>query len=120
MLEGGWLATLDRCEIVGDRVRILGRDDSTINVGGSKVYPLAVEQFLLGLPGVMEARVYGSPNPISGFLVGADVVLDKGSDPAEARPRILAACREQLAGYQVPRVFKIVESITVGASGKKG
>lgn len=120
LLEDGWLATADRCEIVGDRVRILGRDDSTINVGGSKVYPLAVEQFLLSLPGIAEARVYGSPNPISGFLVGADVVLDQSMDPAEARPRILAACREGLAGYQVPRVFKIVETIEVSASGKKG
>jgi len=120
LLEGGWLATADRCEVVGDRVRILGRDDSTINVGGSKVYPLAIEKFLLSLPGVAEARVYGAPNPISGFLVGADVVLQRGPDPAEARPRILAACREKLAGYQVPRIFKIVDSIEVAESGKKG
>ena len=120
LLEGGWLATADRCEVVDDRVRILGRDDTTINVGGSKVYPLAVEQFLLSLPGVAEARVYGSPNPISGYLVGADVVLHRGPDPAQARPRILAACRENLAGYQVPRIFKIVESIEVADSGKKG
>lgn len=116
----GWLATADRCEVNGDRARILGRDDSTINVAGYKVYPLAIERFLLGLPGIAEARVYGSPNPISGFLVGADVVLYRGADPAEARPRILAACREGLAGYQVPRVFKIVDTIAVGASGKKG
>lgn len=61
-----------------------------------------------------------TPNPITGFLVGADVVLQRGPDPAEARPRILAACREKLAGYQVPRIFKIVESIEVGPSGKKG
>jgi acyl-coenzyme A synthetase/AMP-(fatty) acid ligase len=120
LLADGWLTTADRCEVTGDRARIMGRDDSTINVGGYKVYPLAIERFLLGLPGVAEARVYGSPNPISGFLVGADVVLDRGADPAEARPRILAACREGLAGYQVPRVFKIVETIEVSASGKKG
>ena len=74
----------------------------------------------MGLPGVAEARVYGSPNPISGYLVGADVVLHRGPDPAQARPRILAACRENLAGYQVPRIFKIVESIEVADSGKKG
>ncbi len=120
LLEDGWLATSDRCEVQGDRAKILGRDDSTINVGGSKVYPLAIEQFLLSQPGVVEARAYGAPNPISGFLVGADVVLEQGLDAGEARPRILAACREHLAGYQVPRVFKIVEAIEVRASGKKG
>ena len=120
MQDDGWLATADLCEIRGDRVHILGRQDSTINVGGSKVYPLAVESVLLSLPGVAEARVYGVPNPVSGALVGAEVVLEAGQDPAEARPRILAACREQLAGYQVPRVFKIVDAIESRASGKKG
>lgn len=119
LLEDGWLSTADRCEIRGDRVNVLGRDDSTINVAGSKVYPLAVEIFLLTLPCVAEARVYGVPNPISGSLVAADVVLREGEDPASARPMILSACRSHLAGYQVPRVFKIVESIAVGASGKK-
>jgi acyl-CoA synthetase (AMP-forming)/AMP-acid ligase II len=120
LLDDGWLKTADRCEIVGDRVRILGRQDSTINVGGSKVYPGAVESFLLGLPGVQEARVFGIPNPISGFLVAAEVALAPGVDPAQARISILAACREGLAGYQVPRSFKIVDSVKVGASGKKG
>ena len=118
--EDGWLATADRCEVLGERVRIVGRQDSTINVGGSKVYPLAVETFLLSLPGVVEARVFGTPNPITGSLVAAEVVLEQGSQADEARARILAACRQQLAGYQVPRVFKIVDSIEVRASGKKG
>jgi acyl-coenzyme A synthetase/AMP-(fatty) acid ligase len=120
LLEDGWLATADRAEIVGDRVRVVGRDDSTINVGGSKVYPLAVESFLLKQPGVLEARVYGAPNPISGFLVAADVVLAGDVDAQTARRDILAACREGLPGYQVPRVFRVVDAIDVRASGKKG
>ncbi len=120
LLGDGWLATADRCEIKGDRVYVIGRQDSTINVGGSKVYPLAVETFLLALPGVAEARVFGVKNPVSGALVAADVVLAPGQDKDEAKTRILTACREGLAGYQVPRILKIVDSIQVGASGKKG
>jgi acyl-CoA synthetase (AMP-forming)/AMP-acid ligase II len=120
LLDDGWLSTADRCEVKDDRVRVLGRQDSTINVGGSKVYPLAVENFLLGLPGVVEARVFGVPNPVSGFLVGAEAVLAEGQDRDAARASILAACREGLAGYQVPRIFKIVDSIKTHASGKKG
>lgn len=120
VLDDGWLATADRVELRGDRAFIVGRDDSTINVGGSKVYPLAIEQFLLQQTGVAEARVFGQPNPISGFLVAAEVVLDPGVDAAAARTTILAACREALASYQVPRVFKIVDAIAVRESGKKG
>ena len=88
MLDDGWLSTADRVELRGERAYIVGRDDSTINVGGSKVYPLAVEQFLLQQDGVLEARVYGQPNPISGFLVAAEVVLEANLDPAAARAAI--------------------------------
>lgn len=120
LLSDGWLATADRVEIVGDRVRVIGRDDSTINVGGSKVYPLKVETFLLGLPGVAEARVFGLPNPISGFLVAADIVPLAGAEPGQLRRDLMAACRDGLAAYEVPRQLKIVDQIAVLSSGKKG
>jgi acyl-CoA synthetase (AMP-forming)/AMP-acid ligase II len=119
LLDDGFLATADRCEIEGDRVRVLGRQDSSINVGGSKVYPLAVEKFLLAQPGVLEARVFAVPNPVTGALVGAEVVIEPGSEPVQAKVSILAACRQGLASYQVPRVFKIVDAIEVRESGKK-
>lgn len=119
LLEDGWLATTDRCVVEGDRVHILGRDDSMINVAGSKVYPASVEAVLLSLPGVAEARVYGVPNPITGAIVAADVVLADGFDPAATRSAILAACRQRLAAYQVPRVLRVVEKIDVSVSGKK-
>ena len=118
--DDGWLVTADRVEIRGDRAFIVGRDDSTINVAGSKVYPLMVEQFLLRQAGVIEAHVYGVSNPISGQLVAADVVIEPGLDPAATRSAILAACRENLAQYQVPRAFKVVDAIAVRESGKKG
>lgn len=118
--DDGWLVTADRVEIRGDRAYIVGRDDSTINVGGSKVYPLMVEQFLLKQPGVLEARVFAVPSPIAGSLVGGEIVIEPGLDPAETRAAVLAACREGLASYQVPRSFKVVDAIAVKQSGKKG
>jgi acyl-CoA synthetase (AMP-forming)/AMP-acid ligase II len=120
LLDDGWLSTADLVEIVGDRVRVLGRDDNTINVGGSKVYPLPIEALILKVPGVVEVRVYGQANPISGALVAADVVLEAGVDQKTARRDILTACRENLAGYQVPRVLNFVDKIEVSASNKKG
>jgi acyl-coenzyme A synthetase/AMP-(fatty) acid ligase len=118
--DDGWLVTADRVEIRGDRAFIVGRDDSTINVAGSKVYPLMVEQFLLTHPGVVEAHVYGVANPISGQLVAADIVLEPDMDATATRSAILKACRENLAQYQVPRALKIVDAIAVRESGKKG
>jgi acyl-CoA synthetase (AMP-forming)/AMP-acid ligase II len=120
LLADGWLATADRVEVTGDRVRVLGRDDTTINVGGSNVYPLPIEALILRQSGVIEARVYGKANPISGALVCADIVLESGRDQAEMKRAILAACREALAGYQVPRIVNFVEQIAVTAANKKG
>ena len=116
----GWLVTADRVELRGDRAFIVGRDDSTINVGGSKVYPLMVEQFLLRQPGVAEARVFGVPSPIAGSLVAAEIVVDHGEDADAVRKAVLAACREGLATYQAPRILKVVDAIAVRQSGKKG
>jgi acyl-CoA synthetase (AMP-forming)/AMP-acid ligase II len=118
-VDDDWLVTGDLVEVQGDRVRFLGRRDDIINVGGSKVYPQAVETVLLSTPGVVEAQVRGVPNPITGFFVGADVVLAVNEDPEAARVRILADCRAKLPAYQVPRILKFVDAIAVQASGKK-
>jgi acyl-CoA synthetase (AMP-forming)/AMP-acid ligase II len=117
--EDGWLRTGDRVAVDGDRVRFLGRLDSVINVGGSKVDPFAVETFLLGLEGVAEARVTGIRNPITGFVVAAEIVLTKRTDPQTACERILAECYIGLPGAHVPRVLRIVDSIQALQSGKK-
>ena len=120
LLDDGWLSTADLAVVEGDRVRVLGRDDNTINVGGSKVYPLPVEAIILDVPGVIEAHVYGVANPVTGQLVAADIVLAEGLDQKAMKKTILGACREKLEGYSVPRVMKFVDEIAVSASTKKG
>ncbi|MEM5518146.1 class I adenylate-forming enzyme family protein [Henriciella sp. AS95] len=120
MLDDGWLSTADLAVVEGDRVKVLGRDDNTINVAGSKVYPLPVEAIILQRPNVVEARVYGVPNPVSGALVAADVVLQPGTEEKAAKKDILTSCRAALPGYSVPRVLKFVDEIAVSASSKKG
>jgi acyl-coenzyme A synthetase/AMP-(fatty) acid ligase len=119
-LSDGWLSTGDRVEVSTERVHFLGRDDDVINVGGAKVHPRAVESLLLGLAGVVEARVFGYANPITGNVVAAEVVIDRGADPGALRARLLRDCQAGLAAHQVPRVLRFVDSVAVAASGKKG
>lgn len=120
LADDGWIQTHDLVEVTADRVRILGRQDSIINVGGAKVYPQAIEAILLAVDGVIETKVYGVPNPITGALVAADVVLAAGLDLETARQTILSFARQRLAPYQVPRILRFVEAIQIEASGKKG
>ncbi len=119
LTEDGWLVTGDVVETREGRVRFLGRQDSLINVGGSKVYPQAIESFLLGIEGIGEARVSGVANPLTGALVQAEIVLSQGIDPVEARARILRTCHSLLPAYQVPRILKFVDQIPTEPSGKK-
>jgi acyl-CoA synthetase (AMP-forming)/AMP-acid ligase II len=71
-----WFATNDRVEIAGDRVFILGRNDTGfINVGGTKVDASHVARVLLDHPSVLWARVKGRKAPIIGQMPVAEVVL---------------------------------------------
>ncbi len=101
-------------------MHFLGRRDDVINVGGAKVNPQTVESFLLTLDGVGEARVRGVANPITGFVVGAEIVLLPGVDADEARRTILAQCYATLLAHEVPRKLVIVDQVKVLESGKKG
>lgn len=118
--DDGWLSTGDRVQISGDRVQFLGREDSVINVGGSKVHPHVVEAFLLGCDDVIETRVFGCANPITGSIIGAELVVAKTVDKDALRAHLLRQCREHLPTHQVPRVLRFVDSIQITESGKKG
>lgn len=115
----GWLITGDRVEQIGDRVLFRGREDVTLNVGGAKVQPEEVEALLLSLTEVVEANVYGVPNPLTGMVVGADIVLQADLVESDARRSILAQLRHKLESYKVPRVLHFVDTIRVSSAGKK-
>lgn len=109
--EDGFLITGDLVETDGEWIRILGRQSDIINVGGQKVYPAEVEAVILDCPEVVDAVVYGEPNPILGKIVCANVVLRVGCDEASARRSIRQLCGERLQAYMVPVKTKFVDEI---------
>ena len=119
-LADGWLKTGDLCILAGDRVVFAGRQDTVINVGGAKVSPEAIETPLMRLPIVHDARVFGKPNPITGMLVVAEIVLaDHSLDPIAARKAVLDYARTVLKPYEVPQSLIIVPNVAVTSSAKK-
>lgn len=119
LTEDGWLITGDQVEHVGDRVHFRGRQDSVLNVGGAKVKPEEVEEVILQMQEVMDAYVYGVRNPITGMVVGADIVPRSRMDESELRHVIAARLQSVLEPYKIPRLIRIVDSLTLSASGKK-
>jgi 3-oxocholest-4-en-26-oate---CoA ligase len=92
----------DRARLLADgRIEVYGREATTINTGGEKVFAEEVEVVLRGLPGVAEALVLGRPSERWGQEVVAVVRLDGERTDAELRE----GCAAQLARYKIPKVF---------------
>lgn len=110
------LDTGDIVEVTEDRVLFKGRRDAMVNVGGVKVYPETVESHLLQLPFLQDVRVSARPNPITGHVLVADIVLkpDSGFDEAQIKAHLQALPRAQR-----PVSLRYVEALDIGATGKK-
>lgn len=119
-MRNGWLHTGDIGVIDEEGyLYILDRVKDMIISGGENVYSTVVEQALEQHPDVMEAAVVGLPHPYWGETVHAIVVLKTGV-PATTRTaeQIVEACRERLAGFEVPRSVQFVDHLPRNASGK--
>ena len=98
----GFFDTGDLVEIDGPWMRILGRQNEVINVGGRKVHPVEVEDVLLKCEHVIDAVVSAESNPITGQIVAATVHLKAPLAPGEARVMVQQHCRRHLEPYKVP------------------
>jgi acyl-coenzyme A synthetase/AMP-(fatty) acid ligase len=118
--SGDYFLTGDLVEPLPDApgvFRIAARRSDTINVGGYKVNPLEIEQALLAMEEIAEARVYGKANSVTGQLVCCDVVLHAGRTlpVRELRGRLA----ERFTPYQIPGLVNYVPTIAMTYSGKK-
>jgi len=126
----GWLHTGDIATVDADGyLYLVDRLKDLVITGGQNVYPRQVEAVLEQDPEVAEVAVFGVPDERWGEQVTAVVRLrprsDMGTAESEAQfdehleARLEARCRDQLAGYKVPRRFIVVtESLPVNTAGK--
>lgn len=114
----GYMDTGDLVHIQGNRVQFLGRDSGVINVGGNKVHPEQVEQVLLQIADVLQAKVYAKASSVLGQLVVADIVVTSHTDHAKLQPQLFAHCQQHLARYQIPTRFNFVDHLSTNAAGK--
>jgi len=103
-----WRPTGDLVEVVNGRVYFRGRRSEIINVGGTKVHPLPIEERISGVQGVRAVRVYGRRNALTGSIVAAEVVADERADREDLADRIRAACA-QLPDAARPRSIRFVD-----------
>lgn len=113
----GWLRTGDIGRIDAEGyLYLVDRKHDMIVSGGENVYPREVEEVLCQDPAVLEAAVFGLPDPKWVERVAAAVVLKPGS--AATVDDIVRRARTQLAGYKCPKTVIFADTLPRNATGK--
>ena len=92
-LHSGDMGTVDE----DGYFRVTGRIKDMIIRGGENIYPLEVENFLLTMPGVLDAQVVGIPDARLGEIVGAFI---------RTRPGYEAMTEDDVRAYAIPRIAR--------------
>ncbi len=97
--------------------RVTGRIKDMIIRGGENIYPLEIENFLLTMPGILDAQVVGIPDEKYGEIVGAFVRTRPGyEEMTEDDVREWAIPR--IARYKVPKRVFFVDDFPMTPSMK--
>ena len=116
-LKNGWLHTGDICTWDSEGfVTICDRKKDMIISGGENIYPAELENVLAACPDVQEAAVIGVPSRKWGETPLAIVVPSPGCTPTP--DSLKTYCKENMAGYKVPQLYELVESLPRNPSGK--
>jgi amino acid adenylation domain-containing protein len=113
----GWFRTGDQGYLDTDGyLFITGRMKETINRGGEKIAPQAVDDVLMDHPAVAQAVTFAMPHARLGEAVAAAVVLHPHALATDSDIRQFAAAR--LAAFKVPQRVFIVDDLPKGPTGK--
>jgi fatty-acyl-CoA synthase len=113
----GWLHTGDLGSLDEyGYCRVQGRARDMIIRGGENIYPREIEDVLYTHPAIVGASIVGIPDTDWGEIpVGFVLTRAEGRPTAQ---ELEAFCRERLASYKVPRIWRFVEQFPQTASGK--
>lgn len=115
--KNGWVYTGDMGKYdEKGYIYIVDRKKDMIITGGENVFPREVEEVLYRHPAVLEAAVYGIPDPYWVEKVCAAIVLKSGEKVSSEE--ITDFCKKQLAGYKTPKRVEFMDTLPKTASGK--
>ena len=96
---------------------LAGRRHNRINMAGMKFFCEEVEEVLRRQSGVAECRVFAREHASLGEIPVAEVVAANPARPPRGGA-LLAACKEELPPYKVPRQVRIVDALPKTETGK--
>ena len=116
-MRGDWFSAGDlaRQDEEGYLYLVDRKKDMVIS-GGVNIYPREIEEALFRIEGVLEAAVIGVPDARWGESLLAYIV-PRPHARLETE-NVLAALRQELASFKVPRTVRYIETLPRNASGK--
>jgi acyl-CoA synthetase (AMP-forming)/AMP-acid ligase II len=116
-LVGGWLKTGDLGHFDAEGyLYIVDRKNDMVVTGGENVFPTEVEAHLYRDPDILEAAVFGVPDPQWVEKVVAAVVLKPGA--SVSGDELIKRLRGQLAAYKCPKTIYFTSTLPKSAVGK--
>lgn len=113
--HNGWFVSSDRGLVDAQGgIRLHGRADDTINVGGIKVHPRDVENVLLSHPDVMDVAVLGVPETMAGEVAVAFFVTRR---PITVQA-MLDFLSTRVGPAEVPAAYIGIDAIPRNPEGK--
>jgi crotonobetaine/carnitine-CoA ligase len=118
--EDGWFKTGDIVKMgPGGNVFYQERDKDLLKVGGENVSAKEVEELVATVPGIAQVAVVGKHHEFLDQVVVAFVITAPGApDEATLEADVIAACRERLATFKVPRAVYVVDAFPLGTLDK--
>lgn len=114
--EDGWFKTGDYAKFENNNFHVLGRTSvDIIKTGGYKVSALEIETQLLEHPAIADVCVVGIADDTWGQKVAA-IIVQKSTDVE--LDAIRDWCKERVAPYQVPTIWKVIPAMPRNEIGK--
>jgi acyl-CoA synthetase (AMP-forming)/AMP-acid ligase II len=119
VFRGEWFTAGDMCYRDPDGFYVLvDRKANMIISGGENIYPSEVEDAVGGHPAVRDVAVIGVPHDKWGEAVHAVVILNEDRDATDdLKDEIKRHCRNQIAGYKVPKTLDFIEEEEMPRTG---
>ncbi|HIW90556.1 MAG TPA: acyl-CoA synthetase, partial [Candidatus Corynebacterium avicola] len=87
--------------------------------GGENISTIEVEQTIISHPAIADVAVIGVPDEKWGERLRAYVVLAPETDASSTvESSVVDHCRALIAGYKVPRDYRIIEELPRTSTGK--
>lgn len=118
--EAGWFKTGDMVKMgAGGNVFYQERDKDLLKVGGENVSAKEVEDLIVAHPAVQAVAVVGKNHEFLSEVAVAFVIKAPGDhDDDTVSAELIESCRQNLAGFKVPRAVYFVDEFPTGTLDK--